>query len=150
MYDFCNIMMRKVTDVIKHTGVVESVSGSTCHVRILQHSACSGCSAQRLCNSSESKEKVITVLLNGTDVKAGETVDVEGTVVQGLRAVYICYLLPLVLMIASLFIGVKVFGSDMAGILLSMTLLVIYFLALYLLRAYIGRHFSFTLHKREN
>jgi hypothetical protein len=33
---------------------------------------------------------------------------------------------------------------------LSMTVLVIYFLALYLLRAYIGRHFSFTLHKREN
>lgn len=141
--------MRKVTDMIKHTGVVEGISGNTCHIRIYQHSACSGCAAQRLCNSSESKEKIITVMLNGLDVHVGETVNVEGTVVQGLRAVYICYLVPLALMIAFLFAGVKI-GGELAGIILSTTVLAVYFFLLYLFRNNIGRHFSFTLSKIDN
>ena len=141
--------MQKVTDVIKHTGVVEAINGNNCNVRILQHSACSGCSAKRLCNSSESKEKIVTVFLNGVDVCVGETVNIEGTVVQGLRAVYICYLLPLVLMITFAFIGVSL-GGDFAGILFSLGILAVYYLVLYLFRNRIGEHFGFTIHKIEN
>ena len=149
MYAFNNNMMQKVTDVIKHTGVVEAINGNNCYVRILQHSACSGCSAQRLCNSSESKEKIIAVLLNGEDVQVGETVNVEGTVVQGLRAVYICYMIPLVLLIVSVYLGVKL-GGDMLGVILSLGVLAIYFVVLYLFRNSIGQHFAFTLHKISN
>lgn len=141
--------MQKVTDVIKHTGVVESIDGNSCYVRILQHSACSGCSAQRLCNSSESKEKVISVLLNGIDVQVGETVNIEGTVVQGLRAVYICYLIPLVLVVASVYFGVS-FWNDMVGVFLSLSVLTVYYVILYLFRNSIGQHFGFTIHKIEN
>lgn len=141
--------MQKVTDVIKHTGVVEAINGNNCYVRILQHSACSGCSAQRLCNSSESKEKIITVLLNGEDVQVGETVNIEGTVVQGLRAVYICYMIPLVLLIVSVYLGVRL-GGDMLGVILSLGVLAIYYVVLYLFRNSIGEHFAFTLHKISN
>jgi len=141
--------MQKVTDVIKHTGVVEAINGNNCYVRILQHSACSGCSAQRLCNSSESKEKIITVLLNGEDVQVGETVNIEGTVVQGLRAVYICYMIPLVLLIVSVYLGVRLSG-DMLGVFLSLGVLAIYYIVLYLFRNSIGQHFAFTLHKISN
>lgn len=141
--------MQKVTDVIKHTGVVEAINGNNCNVRILQHSACSGCSAQRLCNSSESKEKIITVLLNGEDVQVGETVNIEGTVVQGLRAVYICYMIPLVLLIVSVYLGVRLSG-DMLGVFLSLGVLAIYYIVLYLFRNSIGQQFAFTLHKISN
>ena len=141
--------MQKVTDVIKHTGVVEAINGNNCYVRILQHSACSGCSAQRLCNSSESKEKIITVLLHGEDVQVGETVNIEGTVVQGLRAVYICYMIPLVLLIVSVYLGVRLSG-DMLGVFLSLGVLAIYYIVLYLFRNSIGQHFAFTLHKISN
>ena len=141
--------MQKVTDVIKHTGVVEAINGNNCYVRILQHSACSGCSAQRLCNSSESKEKIITVLLHGEDVQVGETVNIEGTVVQGLRAVYICYMIPLVLLIVSVYLGVRLSG-DMLGVFLSLGVLAIYYIVLYLFKNSIGQHFAFTLHKISN
>ncbi len=141
--------MQKVTDVIKHTGVVEAINGNNCYVRILQHSACSGCSAQHLCNSSESKEKIITVLLHGEDVQVGETVNIEGTVVQGLRAVYICYMIPLVLLIVSVYLGVRLSG-DMLGVFLSLGVLAIYYIVLYLFRNSIGQHFAFTLHKISN
>lgn len=141
--------MQKVTNVINHTGVVEAVANNSCQVRILQHSACSGCAAHRLCNSSESKEKLITVSLDDTDVQVGETVIIQGTVVQGLHAVYICYLLPLLLMVASLFAGVRLSG-ELAGIVLSLTILAFYYTILYLFRNKIGKHFSFTLQKKEN
>lgn len=149
MYAINNNMMRKVTDVVKHTGVVEAINGNNCYVRILQHSACSGCSAKRLCNSSESKEKIITVLLNDEDVQVGETVNIEGTVVQGLRAVYICYMIPLVLLIASLFLGVRI-GGEMLGVILSLGVLAVYFIVLYLFRNRIGEHFGFALRKISN
>ncbi len=149
MYAINNNMMRKVTDVVKHTGVVEAINGNNCYVRILQHSACSGCSAKRLCNSSESKEKIITVLLNDEDVQVGETVNIEGTVVQGLRAVYICYMIPLVLLIASLFLGVRI-GGEMLGVILSLGVLTVYFVVLYLFRNRIGEHFGFALRKISN
>lgn len=149
MYAINNNMMQKVTDVVKHTGVVEAINGNNCYVRILQHSACSGCSAKRLCNSSESKEKIITVLLNGEDVQVGETVNIEGTVVQGLRAVYICYMIPLFLLIASLFLGVRI-GGEMLGVILSLGVLAVYFIVLYLFRNRIGEHFGFALRKISN
>ena len=136
--------MQKVTDVIKHTGVVEAINGNNCYVRILQHSACSGCSAQRLCNSSESKEKIITVLLNGEDVQVGETVNIEGTVVQGLRAVYICYMIPLVLLIVSVYLGVRLSG-DMLGVFLSLGVLAIYYIVLYLRRNKLKNQFEYTI-----
>lgn len=141
--------MRKVADVIKHTGVIEKINGNNCYVRILQHSACSGCTAQRLCNSSESKEKIITVLLKGENVRVGETIDIEGTVSQGLHAAYICYLVPLVLIVVSLFVGFKM-GGDLMSIFISLAVLAVYYAILYLFRNNIGEHFGFTICKTDN
>ena len=141
--------MPKVTEVIRHEGVVEKICGNMCYVRILQNSACSGCSVQRLCNSRESKEKIISSPLKGIELEVGEIVNVEGSVVQGLRAVYICYLIPLFLMMISLFAGVKLWG-DLVGVLLSLTALAAYYCVLFMFRNHIGKHFCFTIKKNNN
>jgi sigma-E factor negative regulatory protein RseC len=146
LYAFEDIMMQKVTEVIRHTGVVERISDNNCYVRILQNSACAGCSAAHLCNSSESKEKIVTVLLDGLDVQVGETVNIEGAVAQGLRAVYICYLVPLILMVVSLFVGVRL-GGELWGVLLSLVILAVYFSVLFVFKNNIGKHFGFTISK---
>lgn len=139
-------MIRDITAVIHHRGVVEKIDGNKCYVRILQHSACSGCSAHKLCNSSESKEKVVEALLAGNNFQVGDAVDVEGTVTQGLRAVYICYLIPLLFMVLFLFLGERI-GGDFAGIASSILFLAVYYIVLYLCRSSIGQHFGFTVHK---
>lgn len=139
-------MVRKITDVVKHSGVVERIDGSVCFVRILQHSACSGCAAHKLCNSSESKEKIVEASFHGMELQVGDTVNVEGTVVQGLRAVYLCYLIPLFFMVLILFVGFHV-GGDMMGISFSLSFLALYYFVLYLCRNSIGRHFGFTVSK---
>jgi sigma-E factor negative regulatory protein RseC len=144
---FIGIMSQKET--IRHEGIVEHIEADICRVRILQASACSGCSARQLCRSSESKEKIVEASLNGLEVQVGENVNVEGTVVQGLRAVYICYLIPLLLMVVSLFIGVKM-GGDLTGILLSLAVLAVYYAVLYVFRNNIGKHFGFIVKKISN
>ena len=139
-------MIREVAEVIHHRGVVERIDGDKCYIRILQHSACAGCSAQKLCNSSESKEKLVEALLVDSVLKIGDAVDVEETVSQGLHAVYICYLIPLVLMVVFLFLGTRI-GGDLLGVTFSMLFLAIYFFVLYINRNNIGKHFGFTVHK---
>lgn len=140
-------MIREITAIIHHRGVVEKIDGPKCYVRILQHSACSGCAAHKLCNSSESKEKIVEALTVDNEIRVGDTVDVEGTVSQGLRAVYLCYLIPLVLMILFLFLGYHL-GGELTGIVFSLFILTVYYFVLYLCRNKIGKHFCFTVHKK--
>lgn len=147
MCAFIGVMSPKET--IRHKGIVEYIEADICRVRILQASACSGCSARQLCRSSENKEKIVIASLNGQEVQIGENVNVECDVVQGLRAVYICYLIPLLLMVAFLFAGVK-FEGELTGILLSLAVLAVYYAALYVFRNNIGKHFGFTVHKIIN
>ena len=66
MSQFCNVEFAKMTDIIKHRGIVENIEGSHVRVRIVQTSACSACSVKGHCNASESKEKLIDVF----DMKA--------------------------------------------------------------------------------
>lgn len=139
-------MIREIKEIIHHRGVVEKIDGHKCYVRILQHSACSGCAAHKLCNSSESKEKIVEALNVDNEIRVGDTVDIEGTVSQGLRAVYICYLVPLVFMILFLFLGYHL-GGELTGISFSLIILTIYYFVIYLYRNKIGQHFCFTVRK---
>ena len=66
MPQFCNVEFAKMTDIIKHRGIVENIEGSHVRVRIVQTSACSACSVKGHCNASESKEKLIDVFHNTT------------------------------------------------------------------------------------
>ena len=144
--EYYEYMIREVTEIIHHRGVVEQIDGTKCYVRILQHSACSGCAAHKLCNSSESKEKIVEALFMEDGIQVGDAVDVEGTVSQGLRAVYICYLIPLVFMVFFLFLGYHL-GGDLMGIAFTLLFLAVYYSVLYLYRNRIGKHFGFTVHK---
>lgn len=142
-------MIYSKKDTIKHTGIVEKIDGEKCHVRILQSVACAGCAAHRLCNSSESKEKIVEASCNGEILRVGDSVEVEGTVMQGLQAVYICYVIPLVLIVACLFVGTHTWG-ELTGIVLSIIVMTAYYTVLYLFRMRIGKHFGFTVRQISN
>lgn len=129
---------------IRHTGIVESVRTDGVSVRILQASACSSCSARRLCRSSESKEKIIDVRGCYPTLQPGDMVAVSGTIRQGLRAALLAYILPLLLMIAALTVGTKQ-GNDGIGAAAALTVAAIYYGLLYLLRDKIGRTVAFEV-----
>lgn len=131
-------------ETIRHEGVVEGIGTNSCTVRILQASACSSCSARQLCRSSESKEKLIEVRGHFPTLQVGDSVVLTGSVRQGLRASVLAYLVPLVLMVAALFICSRLYGEGI-GALAALLVLALYYCMLYLLRDKLGKEFAFEI-----
>ncbi|MBP3712615.1 MAG: SoxR reducing system RseC family protein [Bacteroidaceae bacterium] len=132
------------TEAIRHEGIVENIGADSCSVRILQASACSSCSARQLCRSSESKEKVIEVRGNYPTLKAGDSVVLAGSVRQGMRASVLAYIVPLVLMLAALFVGTYLAGEGI-GALAALLVLALYYGGLFLLRDKLRKTFEFRI-----
>lgn len=134
---------------VEHEGVIISITPDNIKVRIESRSACASCHAKGLCSASEMEQKEIDVAMKGGEqiFSLGERVIVELEEGLGLRAAWIVYAPPIIILVAillylqhiqvsELLIGITVF----AGI-------GIYFLLLYLFRNKIGKKFYFTIRK---
>ena len=138
MSQFCNVEFAKMTDIIKHRGIVENIEGSHVRVRIVQTSACSACSVKGHCNASESKEKLIDVFdMKASSYRIGEEVMIYGTT-------------SLVLLI-TLFISMRLTGgNELRSALVALSALLPYYLIIYVCRNKLSKKFSFTLEPIKN
>ena len=85
---------------VKHIGEVVAVTPQTTTVRILSHSACSECHAAGLCGLSEYTEKAIEVPTSpSATYGVGDEVNVVLKATMGLKAVWLAYFLPLVVLL---------------------------------------------------
>lgn len=135
-----------MADIIKHKGLVERVDGSHLVVRIVQTSACSACSLKGHCNSSESKEKLIDVYGVNTSYQVGDEVVVCATTSMGMRAVFLAFGIPLLILLLALGITMRVTDGDaMLSALVGMVAMVPYYLIIYMNRSKMNRTFSFTI-----
>ncbi len=135
-------------ETVRHRGIVEHVGKESCLIRILQTSACSSCSARQLCRSSESKEKLVEVRGHYPTLEVGSTVEIAGSVRQGLRASVLAYIVPLVLMLVVLFIVTSCCG-ELHGALAALTALALYYVVLRLLKDKLNRRFEFRIESRR-
>jgi positive regulator of sigma E activity len=135
---------RSVKEPIKHDGIVEEVGINSVVVRISSASACSGCHAENLCNISGKEDKLISVE-GRFDVAKGDPITVLMQQSMGMKAVLLGYILPLFIMITSLVILVSISFSELTAGLVSIGILIPYFLILYLVRNKIDRSFIFAL-----
>ena len=137
---------KRMSDKIRHQGVVSSVESNCVTVRIVQSSACGECKVAGHCHAAESKEKMIRVETdNPSGYRVGDTVTVATDTSMGLRASLYAYLLPLLLMVATLVIVEKATRSEPLAALLAIGVLVPYYIALYLLRDRMGRKLRFEI-----
>ncbi len=112
MSQFCNVEFAKMTDIIKHRGIVENIEGSHVRVRIVQTSACSACSVKGHCNASESKEKLIDVFdMKASSYRIGEEVMIYGTTSMGMQAVLLAFGIPFLVLLITLFISMRLTGG---------------------------------------
>lgn len=135
-----------MAQIIQHRGTVKSIEGSRVDVQIIQQSACSSCVAKNMCNSSESKEKVIEVYCDdASQYNVGDEVMLHGTLEMSMKAVWMAYGLPLVLVVLSLIILIPTLGSERLGALTSLLVLAVYYLLLYLRRDKLTKQFMFKI-----
>lgn len=136
-----------MSEKIKHSGVVESVSGNCMKVRILQMSACAGCKAASFCNASDKKEKIIDIYDKQSISchKPGDNVVISTNGKTGRNAVAIGFGIPLIVLVLALVIAYYVTGSETEAALVSLVALVPYYLIVYLLRDSLRNDFSFVI-----
>ncbi len=134
---------------ISHIGRVKEMTPESTVVEIISSSACSACHAKGLCGVSEEKVKDIEV---PTDPYAtwnvGDEVRVMLRQTMGLKAVWISYVVPLlILMILILTLSAVNVKEIYAG-LVSIAAVAVYYLVIYLLRNRLAKDFVFYLKEK--
>lgn len=136
-----------MSESINHNGIIEKIDKGMVYVKIIQHSACSGCHARSMCTASESKEKIIEIPDNSGTFHVNEEVLICGQSSLGLQAVFIAFVIPLVLVLAAVATGNGLHWEETLSGLAGLLLLIAYYCILYALREKLKRRFVFTLKK---
>lgn len=147
MPEFCNVEITNMSESIHHRGIIERIEGDIVYVRIVQQSACAGCHAQAMCSAADRKDKIIEVPDRSGTFRIGEEVSIEGRSSMGLQAVFLAFVVPLILILGAIVMGTQWQWGETASGLTGLILLFVYYGILYLLRDKLKRRFIFTLKK---
>lgn len=139
-----------MVDTITHQGIVKNINGSHVSVRIIQTSACSSCSVKGHCSSADSKEKIIDVIASPGAYRIGEEVMLVGTTSMGMKAVLLAFVVPFLLLVISLFLFMEVINNDLWASLLSLGILIPYYILLWFNKSRLKQQFSFTIKPINN
>ncbi len=131
---------------IKHSGLIYSINGSKIKVQINQESACASCHAKGACTVSDVKEKLVDVYTSGQDnLRVGEHVVIEGRQSLGLQAAIFAYIVPLFLVVITLFIVSSLTSDEVVAGVSSLLILIPYYILLKFLTPIFKKKFLFTL-----
>ena len=131
---------------VKHTGQVVSMTPQLTTVRIVSHSACSECHAAGLCGMSDYAEKAIQVPADPyASYAVGDEVQVVLKASMGMKAVWIAYFLPLVVVLA-VALGLIALGvGEVAAGLAGLAAVGLYYFVIWLLRDRLRSEYVFTI-----
>ncbi|MBQ7945395.1 MAG: SoxR reducing system RseC family protein [Bacteroidales bacterium] len=137
---------------ISHIGIVEDIKGQAVQVRIQQASACDLCHAKSICSSADTKEKIVEVRAAEGSVSVGDKVMVEGAASMGMKAVFLAYVLPLILLILVMVLCLTLIapGNEVVAALVSLGILLPYAVLLYLLKDKLSKKFRFEIRSLMN
>lgn len=131
---------------ISHRGRIVSVTPELTKVQIVSESACAACHAKGLCSLGDSKVKEIELPTRGWDNwQPGDEVSVVLRASMGHRAVWLAYVVPLILMVAALLGTLSAGGSELLAGLVAIAVLALYYLGLWLLRGRLRNEYIFNI-----
>jgi len=136
-----------VSQTITHEGIVVGVEGENVTVRFVRNSACSQCHAKALCSgsTSESESRTVVAKSYGLPYYVGE--EVRFTVASGVAwsAVRWAFMVPTLLVLASLFLAVHLWHSEMMACLVTFVVLAVYYFVFWLNRKRLEKRVEFVL-----
>ena len=137
---------------IEHEGRVIAVDKDYISVEIVNKSACAACHAKGVCGASDDAVKVVEVAQDITtlteDYQVGETVNVVMSSAMGTQAIWLAYVVPLlVLMLSILVFSLCGAGEVLMG-LGSLGAVALYYLGVFFYRKKISKIFIFSIEKQ--
>ncbi len=114
-------------------------------VSILNQSACSSCHAKGACSVADFQEKEIEITHFSQKYQPGQEVTILFRETQGFTALWFGYLMPFLLVLFTLIIAVSLTKNELISGLLSLAILIPYYITLYFFRAYLKKVFKFEV-----
>lgn len=131
---------------VSHKGKVVKMTPQVTTVAIVQHGACSQCHAAGLCGMADMAEKAVEV---PTDPYAsygvGDEVEVLLKATMGLKAVWMAYFVPLVVLMGVVLGLIGLGVPEVATGLSALGAVALYYLVLYLFRDKLQKVYIFTI-----
>ena len=137
--------MAKKNEII-HSGKIVDITPDFTTVQIIASSACSECHAKGLCGMSEEQEKIIMLPTDPyTPRQVGEEVQVKTKMTMGLKAVWISYVIPLVILMILILSLSSVVGNEYLRGAVAIAGVGIYYFIIWLLRDKLSDQFEFYI-----
>ena len=133
-------------ETISHEGIVTKITDDEMEIKILAQSACAACHAKSACGMGEQAEKILTVPRPANkDFALNQKVNVKMAIGQGNKAAVLAYLIPIILLLAVLFVCLGLGLNDGLSALVSIVALIPYYIILYLRRDKIKKQFEYIV-----
>ena len=131
---------------ISHRGRIVSITPELTTVEIVSESACAACHAKGLCSLGDSTVKQVELPTRGWDSYAvGQEVNVVLRASMGHKAVWLAYVLPLIVMVAALLGTLSAGGTELVAGLVAIGAVALYYLGVWLLRDRLRNEYVFTI-----
>lgn len=131
---------------IYHDGKIIEITPEFTSVEIISSSACSQCHAKGLCGFSEEESKVVMVPTSPyTERKVGDTVTLALKQTMGLKAVWISYVIPLIILMILVLSLSSVIDNEVWTGLAAIGGVALYYLVIWLLRNRLKNEFVFYI-----
>lgn len=132
---------------ISHEGVITKIDEGNIEIKILSRSACASCNIKGACNMSEMQEKIITIPApKDKNLSIGQEVKISMGLGQANRAVIFAYVIPLIILVAMIFILSTLKIEEGLNALISIGTLIPYYMILFLFRNRLKRKFEYEIH----
>ena len=141
--------MRRKKDSIAHDGIIVEITPDFTTVEILSSSACASCHAKGLCGMSEEEKKLIMVPTDPYTVYSeGQQVKVMTKKSMGLKAVWISYVIPLLILLILILSLSPVIGNEAYVGLVAIAGVALYYFVIWLLRNKLESEFVFYIEEK--
>jgi positive regulator of sigma E activity len=133
---------------IEHEGIIKEISQNKITVGFVSQPSCIGCHAKGVCNMDQQDGKHLNVFDTSPDqYSIGEKVKIVIKETLGLKAVFIAYIIPFILLMVTLFVMEPVLKSEIRAGLMALAMLVPYYLLVFLYKDRIQKEINFNLEK---
>jgi sigma-E factor negative regulatory protein RseC len=137
--------MSKKNEIV-HSGKIVEITPDFTTVEIIVDSACSGCHAKSLCGMSEEQEKLISLPTDPyADHQVGDVVKVCTKMSMGLKAVWISYVIPLMILMILILSLSSVIGNELVRGLVALGGVALYYLLVWVFRDRLNNEFVFYI-----
>ena len=138
--------MTNENNTISHEGFVTKITDDELEIKILAQSACAACHAKSACGMGEQAEKILTVPRpKSQDFALNQKVNVKMAIGQGNKAAVLAYLIPILLLLAVLFVCLGFGLNEGLSALIAIVALIPYYIILYLRRDKLKNKFLYII-----